>query len=607
MPDDPNLASTTTTPGVGMTPGPVQPPARPTPTMPAAATMDPTGGFPDWSKPSPKYEPFLPEAPRRPGLWGKPSDVLTSARNWPGTGPAPGPYMPQAQDVKGLLNDALGGLSKMGSPGIMQLAMGLRGLNANVVNAFIQGRMNRMKLEDAMFQRQMQQLILQQQGESEDYGIAFELYDKTKDPAKLQAALQRVADKYGDHDGVKAAIARGDFAWVEKVQAARDHKLGNLQKYVEQRDRIKAGEDAQKREDDYLAGGAPSAPAAPATPAGPGAAAAPGGTPSAAAPGVTTPGGTTAAPKALSPIENDSNEFEMDPSKVPLGAPNTQAVARALAGRAQEKDRQFEAIPQSVAPPGESDEARAAREKAVIDQGRRINPLVANAAQGILDGIETPTATASTKPGERLAMALAHKARPDWNRLTPTQEAARVRQEYSLGRGALLQQEKNIDGIRAVVPKNIKDINTLVQYADALDKKGSLRPIIEKWHRWLEGQYKGDPQVAAFNEQVNKVQNDVAQIQISFAAGGRGGTTVYAQKTMAELIPKGSNAAQIKRMGENLKWDYENQIVPMANEFNRDAQRYGLRIRQDVSDIVEALRRDRPVPPPMPSGGVRID
>lgn len=573
MPADPDLASTTTTPGVGMTPGPVQPPAQPaaaTPSM-GAAPFDPTGGFPDWSKPSAKYEPYLPEAPRRPGLWGKDGDVLTAARGWAGTGPAPGPYMPQAQDIKQLLNDSLGGLSKIGSPGIMQLAMGLRGLNANVVNAFITGKMNRMKLEDAMFQRQMQQLILQQQGESEDYGIAFELYDKTKDPAKLQAALQKVADKYGDHDGIKSAINRGDFAWVEKVQAARDHKLGNLQKYVEQRDRIKATEDAQKREDEYLAGGAPSAPAAPAAAGAPGAAAAPVATPSAAAPGVTAPGTTAAPPKTLSPIENDANEFEMDTSKIPLGAPNTQAVARALAERAQAKDRQFDAIPQSVAPPGESDEARVAREKAVIEQGRRINPKVANAAQGILDGIETPTATASTKEGERLALALAHKARPEFDRTAAqinTRKRIMIEQAKIQGyQPAIRAFQTSVSNMRSSLDRNLKDLDLVIDLANKVNRTGI--PAFQRWVNAGRKAIAGDREVTQLDTAMKSIQRDAGGILTTLNGSGRGQYTVYAQNAMRELIDPAATPDQISGLAETFKREYRNIIVPTVDELNR--------------------------------------
>lgn len=187
-------------------------------------------------RPGPR-EPYIQSWPRPPNQWGRPDDILTSARNYPGV--SPGPFMPQGSDVRGLLQQVLGGLGRIGSPNIAALALSAGRINAGWLKSFIQGREMAMKLSDAQFKRQMQQLDIEHQKELEDYGEVMAIY--AGNPEQMRLKLLEIANKYND-DRMRAAINSGDPRAPERLLQERDRYWLNGGKYNSQTDKIAEGE-----------------------------------------------------------------------------------------------------------------------------------------------------------------------------------------------------------------------------------------------------------------------------------------------------------------------------------------------------------------------------
>lgn len=194
-------------------------------------------------RPGPR-EPYIQSWPRPPNQWGRPDDILTSARNYPGV--SPGPFMPQGSDVRGLLQQVLGGLGRIGSPNIAALALSAGRINAGWLKSFIQGREMAMKLSDAQFKRQMQQLDIEHQNELQDYGEIIAV--NKSNPVEMMRQLRvAAATKYHD-DRMIQAIDSGDPRAVERLLQERDRYWLNGGKYNSQTDKIEKEERRRQRQ-----------------------------------------------------------------------------------------------------------------------------------------------------------------------------------------------------------------------------------------------------------------------------------------------------------------------------------------------------------------------
>ena len=206
------------------------------------------GGIFGALRPPPPVEPYIPLGSRPPAQWGKPDGVLSGARNYPGA--LPGPFMPQQGDVRGLLQGALGtkgGLGSIGSPLIRALASGSLRINDRFIKDFIAGRETAMKLADAQMKRQLEEVDLKQQQESERYGTIIDYYKGNNDEMRKQ--LRAAAVELGDTQGpmsMISALDSGDMTAPERLIAARDKHWLSLAKYRQQQSAIEAQEERTK-------------------------------------------------------------------------------------------------------------------------------------------------------------------------------------------------------------------------------------------------------------------------------------------------------------------------------------------------------------------------
>lgn len=429
-------------------------------------------------------EPYIAAELRPHDQWGKPDETLTRARAYPAGRLVPGPFMPQGGDVAPLLHRTLNGFARDGTPSIGDLARAAGKHNARWWIGYAKGLHIAMGLADADFKHSLQRLQLDQQAQSEEYGIAFELYKDN--PTELTQRLQQIAFKHNDHD-MQEALQRGDLAQAYRINQARDHHYGNLVKYNEQTERAAAAEerrrDAEERRQERerkrqeaeekqrraeeerrrWLGGADGTPAPP--PATDGVPAAPPAagdedtgtdltgadrTPTAPAPYYTPPPrpGAPAAPTpapvttGISRAERAARDIIMDRKP---HIPKDETIAGAVEDRVGELQRQLDQIASN---PG-------IRPEQVVPMVRAIHPELANDLQTYMAGnLTVPGGRTGASGHFARIIALGDKARPG---TTPEVIQTRRATERDFTSGN--------DG------RNLSSIGTAFRHLDGLEKE----------------------------------------------------------------------------------------------------------------------------------------
>lgn len=181
-------------------------------------------------------EPYIPSrADRPPEQWGTPDQYLTAAMN--GRGMAPGPYMPQHNDIAGLLHGIVMGIGRWGShySGMPAIAMG--NYASAYWKAYQAGMKERAGTAWQQYQHAHQMFLDRQEEELKAEKDAYALYQD--DPEKLHNALMQLASKYQDAP-LQNALASGNPAAVDRLLQERDKSWNDAAK-------IKAQQDAQQQ------------------------------------------------------------------------------------------------------------------------------------------------------------------------------------------------------------------------------------------------------------------------------------------------------------------------------------------------------------------------
>jgi hypothetical protein len=102
----------------------------------------------------------------------------------------------------------------------------------------------------------------------------------------------------------------------------------------------------------------------------------------------------------------------------------------------------------------------------------------------------------------------------------------------------------------------------LVQLAGKVDKTG--RPAIERWRRWVKGQYGGDDDVKAFQAQVVTWRNEIAKIVTNPNLNGQ--LTVHAMEESKAYAGEEWGLDQIKKTVSLFRGDAERRKQSIAEE-----------------------------------------
>lgn len=194
-------------------------------------------------------EPYLAQMANRPArMWGRDDHILEGARKYPGV--SPGAMMPQQEDFRGLLQNSLGGLSKIGSPLVQMLSLGGLRMSANFIKGYIQGQELRMKLADEQFKRHTEAAARTAAEESQEYGIAFDYWNDK--PDRLRQEITNIARKHNDTHMLEALNSGDWLARTRKLNEARDAHTLSLRKYLVQDEKAADARRKREREDALL-------------------------------------------------------------------------------------------------------------------------------------------------------------------------------------------------------------------------------------------------------------------------------------------------------------------------------------------------------------------
>lgn len=213
-------------PTIGPDGRPVSPPATTVDGRPLTSPDDSDSG---------SNEPYIPSrADRPPDQWGTPDQYLTAAMG--GRGMAPGPYMPQHNDIAGLLHGIVMGMGRYGShySGMPAIAMG--NYASAYWKAYQAGMKERAGTAWQQYQQSRQMFLDRQKEEFQAESEAYALYQDN--PDKLHAALEGIAHKYGDQTMLNA-LASGNTAAVDRLLQKRDSHFQDAAKIKQQEENQK--------------------------------------------------------------------------------------------------------------------------------------------------------------------------------------------------------------------------------------------------------------------------------------------------------------------------------------------------------------------------------
>lgn len=578
-------------------------PERPPPTTQQIETALPEPFDAKTTQPEPLGQPFqtsdepyiFPSGLSEPSAWARDSYRVQQMRNYRGA--APGPFAPRLEEVRDITHRVASYFAANGSRPQQLRAARMFAYSDKYWKDLLQGKLLLAQIDHEQKVAEEAQFLADNRRYFSQLADVFQIYQN--EPSLLRQKLSDLARRHQDDNMLHAAQTQS----IEDIKKDIGNRANNneaLLHIAAQRANVEKLEREQAHEaaiDSYL--NPQSAPAAdPVAPAR-----------------TTTSGATPATPSIAPNVPNvspqlmqDAQQFQMsDRTSAHLPATvvrfKDDKVTAALTGQTQALDNYLNWLVED--PNSGRGTTKDEREKELLPLIRAKNPYMANKIENFLSGRETPTASAADKPGDSLALRLAGKIDPDFQRLSAVKKLQQdrdvQRERLRIGRPELVRLEENIDGIRSVIKRNIDDMDRLVTMAN--DLGGTLRPIVDRRLRWLRREIAGDPQISAFDTQITEIQRDAGQILTAFNAAGRGQYTVYAQRSMKDLIDNGANAAQIKAQADILKWDYERQLLPMVEVYNSTSDRFfeGKGPHMDIGDILEKLRSGRAPLPPMPT------
>lgn len=511
--------------------------------------------------------------------WGKPDHILEGARNYPGV--TPGPFMPfgQAQMAQ-VFHQSAAGLANFGSSGISPMGAAAAAYQTNYIKGLMQGQEWRARMAKLKMEQAAAELQEKQDRESLKYAEIFSAYEN--DP-KLKDKLREYAIGTDDHPRdqimLDALNTSDGIAAAKRLQSTRDWHNLNLAKTNQQR----KDEEAEKATEQFLEKKPPDATPSSTT------AKAPTGPP-APVPVPVLP----KLPDVSDGVRQAATEQQM--GRKPTGVPKTPQAESAVSQYQNALDHYMRTLtdPNSQIPPDR-----------IMPLIRNANPDMADLTQNLLDGTSQPTATESVKEPFATALNLARKINPEFRRDWALRDAQTKQMEDRARIGAfradISRLQQDLSGLRRLVPKNVKDMDYLIELAKKTNKSGI--PVLQRWINAGKRNVEGDTDVTQFNTQLEAFRRDAGQILTSFGGGGRGQYTVYAQRHMQEFLTGGETPQQLEAVSATLKRDYENLLVPTVNELNHVMQEaYGDKyIPENADDILATLRGSSPENLPRPT------
>ena len=119
----------------------------------------------------------------------------------------------------------------------------------------------------------------------------------------------------------------------------------------------------------------------------------------------------------------------------------------------------------------------------------------------------------------------------------------------------------------------------------------------------------GGPGPAGLKTLVEEMQNDIAQITRTFGGGGRV-YTVFAQRSMQNLLDAAQNPAQFRAQGEILKRIYKRRIDAVVPLYNQQVGELfpEANMQVNLDDLQKFVVTENPNAPDAkpPPGGVRV-
>jgi hypothetical protein len=558
---------------------------------------------------------------RAPSDWGTPDYVERGMNAGPDGGMSWGNYVPTERDMPGIIHNATMVLGRFAPPqiGMPMINAGrqyLAGTQAYQKGALQAAQLNRQQAMDNMkfADRRLEELLRKYSSVFADYGPNPDKPGSDFDSDKFHEEIARVAMEYGDQYVLNMVNSK-DWGALERHLKHLDGTGADLgktlkliqveeakQRLEKSRRENQAAEAENKR---FGVGGAATTPATPGAPAGEGAP---------APPAVAVPSATGDTPNADFPAANP--ELQRAAQAVQMGGKvadfaKSPGAKSAIEDQAQKLNQYIGGLVDKDIPPGQL--------KAMVQQA---NPALADKVNALLDGTETPTPHQSGEPATRLAMRIAKKIDPNWERNAVAQTQKRdfeFKREMSRPViNALSGQTKALSYMRATLGKNVLDMNQLENLLVKLKDKGidTGSPYFDAIIRNARSRFAGDPDVAAFETQLALVRSDIGRLLTAGGLAGSGAVyPVSAQREMREFFDKGISVEQLRAINRQFKQDYQNKLGPLAKEINDlQSQAAGIWGRQPVApvstDALEDILQHAPqssqpidATPPMPDVG----
>lgn len=540
---------------------------------------------------APTPEPYIfPHGLSAPDQWARDSYRVETIRNYPGV--APGPWAPQIDEARELVRRNAAYFIQNGSRQQALSAARMVAYNDKYWKDYLQFKHLLAQESHDKYTQEEEQFTRNNRDMFALYADAFAIYEG-QDEGKLRQRLRELTYRFEDKN-LRDVLDNQGIARVKAVISDRvNHNEAQLHLAL-QRAQAEQAERAKTRQDtlDKLL-----TPPEEEQPPAPGSRQQP------------LPPQPTVSdvrlPRVNPQIRKWSQQYQMDPAKMPAAVAALKSPELEVA-----VDRDHASLNEFLnaiinEPTVGRGPTVAERQAEIMPLVRSANPAMANKIENFLAGRDTPTATQSDKEPDNTALRIAGKINPDlrrdWALRASQLDLVNKRTQLQLARPELASLLAGVENIRTAVKRNVRDFDRLITMAN--EAGGTLRPVIDRRLRWLNKEYAGDPQVTALDTQITEVGRDAAQILATFNGTNRGGYTVYAQRRMAELIDKGSTAAQIKAQADLLKYDYENQLNSMASEYNRLSDQFfpgGNNPHLEIDDMLEVLRAGRPPLPTLP-------
>lgn len=189
-----------------------------------SGNQPPQGEDTPWRSLPVNREPYIRRFGRRHhSEWGQPDYIIEGARRYPGV--APGPWMPQADEINRLIYQVGSQLMMNGSNPVAQLAGQMTNARGLYAQATLKGQKAQSDYQYEVYDQNRRILLDKQTDELKKYSGIYAVYGK--DPEELRQHLVELANEFNDPELLKVLNNKG-------VQAAEDllHTRDNLNKDI---------------------------------------------------------------------------------------------------------------------------------------------------------------------------------------------------------------------------------------------------------------------------------------------------------------------------------------------------------------------------------------